>query len=174
MTAARILPFRHPSQMDLLQVSGGGARSPRGTFLIITIGTAVSRPPGDANQAAGAEAALRLQQSQSRNSTMTTDDHSGARRRHARQQAWRQRNPAKYRAHQRTQRARRKGLLQPGPCEVCGAEIAEGHHDDYGQPLAVRWLCRRHHREWHRENVACVPLIDDAPSVVPGDDEGEL
>ncbi len=102
---------------------------------------------------------------------MTADYHSGARSPHARQQAWRQRNPIKYRAHQRTHRARRKGLLQPGPCEVCGNPQTEGHHDDYGRPLAVRWLCRRHHRVWHRENEAIVPFVCDAPSIVPGDDE---
>lgn len=35
------------------------------------------------------------------------------------------------------------------PCEACGAELAEAHHDDYGRPLSVRWLCRPHHREHH-------------------------
>lgn len=34
-------------------------------------------------------------------------------------------------------------------CEVCGV-AAEAHHDDYSKPLEVRWLCFRHHREWHK------------------------
>lgn len=38
------------------------------------------------------------------------------------------------------------------PCEVCGSEddIAR-HHDDYSKPLEVRFLCRKHHGEVHRQ-----------------------
>lgn len=46
-------------------------------------------------------------------------------------------------------RARAAGTLRRNPCEVCGAPKAEAHHDDYAQPLAVRWLCRTCHRQWH-------------------------
>ena len=42
----------------------------------------------------------------------------------------------------------RRGLIQRQGGEVCGAR-AEMHHDDYDQPLAVRWLCRRHHLAHH-------------------------
>lgn len=35
------------------------------------------------------------------------------------------------------------------PCEVCASPKVDAHHDDYAAPLAVRWLCRRHHRELH-------------------------
>ena len=38
------------------------------------------------------------------------------------------------------------------PCEVCGAEKSEAHHDDYEKPLEVRWLCRKHHREHHAKD----------------------
>jgi len=41
------------------------------------------------------------------------------------------------------------GDLVRQPCEVCGAEPADGHHDDYAKPLEVRWLCRAHHRQHH-------------------------
>lgn len=41
------------------------------------------------------------------------------------------------------------GLLVRQPCEVCGAVEVEAHHDDYAQPLVVRWLCRKHHDAEH-------------------------
>ena len=43
----------------------------------------------------------------------------------------------------------RDNHLERQPCEVCGAK-AEAHHDDYDKPLEVRWLCFKHHREWHK------------------------
>nr|DAD85891.1 MAG TPA: hypothetical protein [Siphoviridae sp. ctGdK3] len=30
-------------------------------------------------------------------------------------------------------------------------ENLEAHHDDYSKPLQVRWLCRRHHKQLHKE-----------------------
>lgn len=45
--------------------------------------------------------------------------------------------------------ALRRGELRKEPCEVCGALRVDGHHDDYSRPLAVRWLCRQHHRDHH-------------------------
>lgn len=41
--------------------------------------------------------------------------------------------------------------LERKPCEVCGAEKAEAHHEDYTKPLDVNWLCKRHHAERHTE-----------------------
>lgn len=46
--------------------------------------------------------------------------------------------------------AQRRGALVPKPCEVCGSEHVEKHHDDYARPLVVRWLCRAHHRALHK------------------------
>jgi hypothetical protein len=48
----------------------------------------------------------------------------------------------------------RRGKIVPQPCEVCGSLDTQKHHDDYGKPLAVRWFCEQHHRQWHRHNVA--------------------
>jgi hypothetical protein len=44
------------------------------------------------------------------------------------------------------------GAIVREPCEACGAEKADGHHDDYAHPLTVRWLCRRCHKAWHAAN----------------------
>lgn len=43
-------------------------------------------------------------------------------------------------------------VLKRMPCEVCGNEKVEAHHDDYAKPLNVRWLCQAHHKQWHRDN----------------------
>lgn len=47
----------------------------------------------------------------------------------------------------------RSGRLIPQGCEICGKK-ADAHHDDYGRPLNVRWLCRPHHRRFHNEQNA--------------------
>ena len=44
----------------------------------------------------------------------------------------------------------RRGKLLPEPCSVCHDPSAQKHHDDYGKPLLVRWLCRVCHREHRR------------------------
>jgi hypothetical protein len=58
------------------------------------------------------------------------------------------------RAHNLVEKAVAKGILVPRPCEVCGNPKAQAHHDDYQQPLQVRWLCKKHHHEWHKHNSA--------------------
>lgn len=58
-------------------------------------------------------------------------------------------NPEQKRAWNKTAAAIRRGKLIPGPCERCGATPAQAHHDDYAEPLVVRWLCRPHHEELH-------------------------
>lgn len=55
-------------------------------------------------------------------------------------------------AHTKTHDAIAKRIIFKQPCEICGEEKAEAHHDDYNKPLDVRWLCKKHHAEWHRNN----------------------
>ena len=68
---------------------------------------------------------------------------------------------------------KRGELVKPERCEGCGAGgvqangkrvRVEAHHDDYNHPLQVRWLCRRCHCKWHRENVAVEKLPVSMPS----------
>ena len=66
-----------------------------------------------------------------------------------RKRRYRSKNPERHAAHLAMRNAIRSGLLVPLPCEVCGNEKVEGHHDDYGAPLSVRWLCKRHHLQAH-------------------------
>ena len=71
---------------------------------------------------------------------------------HAAQQRWSRANRHKTRAQLQARRAILSGKLTRGPCEVCGTtQDIHAHHDDYGRPLAVRWLCMKHHREAHRQ-----------------------
>lgn len=58
--------------------------------------------------------------------------------------------PDRFTARALVAQAVRSGSLVRMPCEVCGAERAEGHHADYSKPLDVRWLCRLHHLAEHR------------------------
>lgn len=46
----------------------------------------------------------------------------------------------------------KRGLLTEQPCEGCGGEEVEIHHDDYSKPLQVRWMCRKCHLAHHREH----------------------
>ncbi len=55
-------------------------------------------------------------------------------------------------ARSTTNNAIASGILFRKPCEVCGINMnVEAHHDDYTQPLNVKWLCIKHHKELHRK-----------------------
>jgi len=50
-----------------------------------------------------------------------------------------------------TYKAIKNGYLVRQACEKCSAtENVDAHHDDYMKPLDVRWLCRKHHAEHHK------------------------
>jgi len=67
------------------------------------------------------------------------------------------------RAHDLVEKAVARGELKRAEhCECCGKKpdpFADGrsavqaHHDDYNEPLAVRWLCQPCHHEWHKHNA---------------------
>ncbi len=56
-------------------------------------------------------------------------------------------NPERKRAANAVNNAIRDGRMKkPKFCERCGAGgRLEGHHEDYGKPLSVEWLCKKCH-----------------------------
>ena len=63
---------------------------------------------------------------------------------------WIERNKAKRDAHNALSNAIKRGKLSPLPCIVCGSPHVHGHHVSYDLPLAVSWLCPKHHSETHK------------------------
>lgn len=65
----------------------------------------------------------------------------------------------KVRARKALNHAVAAGKIIPQPCEKCGKEKAQGHHDDYSKPLSVRWWCAKchskHHNQKHSITKAC-------------------
>lgn len=66
--------------------------------------------------------------------------------------------------------ARRNGVAIPKSdvCEECGgpptgAHGLHGHHDDYNEPLKLRWLCVKCHRGWHGRNCAKPMPLESLP-----------
>jgi hypothetical protein len=70
------------------------------------------------------------------------------------QQRWAERNPLARWAHVALRSAIKRGLLNPQPCQVCGAEDVDGQHHDYNRPIDVVWLCRKHHKALHKRRAA--------------------
>jgi hypothetical protein len=58
---------------------------------------------------------------------------------------------ARRRAELAVQTAIYSGALRRQPCEICGRAQADAHHDDYAQPLSIRWLCRSDHKKHHHQ-----------------------
>ena len=55
----------------------------------------------------------------------------------------------KHKARVAAYKAIRIGKVTRQPCESCGSESAQMHHDDYSRPLDIKWLCRRCHERQH-------------------------
>lgn len=67
----------------------------------------------------------------------------------------RKKYPLKHKARNAVWFAVQSGkLTRPTTCSNCNTAHPriEAHHDDYAQPLLVRWFCPPCHREWHRQN----------------------
>ncbi len=57
----------------------------------------------------------------------------------------------KVRARNIVSYAIRKGVLIRGCCAVCRRPKAQAHHENYNNPFAIVWLCKKHHMERHRK-----------------------
>ena len=64
---------------------------------------------------------------------------------------WHRYDETKRQAHAAVKYAVATGrLVKADACEDCGATVRlHGHHDDYSQPLVVRWLCPLCHKAAH-------------------------
>lgn len=78
----------------------------------------------------------------------------------ARHKRYYEKNRAKCLAEHRVNNWIKRGYIKKQPCEICGAEPAHAHHDDYTRPLLVRWLCPVHHSEWHHKNTPKTGPVD--------------
>lgn len=61
-------------------------------------------------------------------------------------------------ASRAVQHAVRTGKLVRTGCEECGKSPVQGHHNDYSEPLKVRWLCAMHHRWVHMPGMVMAGL----------------
>jgi excisionase family DNA binding protein len=57
------------------------------------------------------------------------------------------------RCRQRTLQLLTSRRLARRPCEACGAEPVQAHHENYRRPDHVRWLCRRCHDAVHHRGA---------------------
>lgn len=70
-----------------------------------------------------------------------------------RQRNYRKNNQEKESCRQKTIRAVKNGKITKTACIICGDVNVEAHHDDYTNPLDVKWMCKKHHLEMHRAKL---------------------
>lgn len=61
--------------------------------------------------------------------------------------------PDRVAARNATGSAIRRGKLIKGTCELCGRNDTQAHHDNYADPLKVRWLCPMCHGKLHKRST---------------------
>ena len=65
-------------------------------------------------------------------------------------QIQKQRYPDRIKAREAAAYAVKSGKIPKRACEICGNPNVQLHHDDYSRPLEIRFLCVKHHREYHQ------------------------
>jgi hypothetical protein len=62
-----------------------------------------------------------------------------------------------------------KGQIKKDKCEMCSEKKdILAHHDDYTEPLNIKWLCRKHHSSWHKKNGSPVKIFMEFKSAQKG------
>lgn len=58
---------------------------------------------------------------------------------------------------------KRSGIIEKTPCEICNELDVEAHHDSYEFDKfdKIRWLCKKHHKEWHKKNTPLMPTKEE-------------
>ena len=64
-------------------------------------------------------------------------------------QKWRKNNSEAYKAHWIVANAIRYGKLKKESCVICENPRTHAHHDNYSEPLKIKWLCSKCHRAHH-------------------------
>ena len=75
-------------------------------------------------------------------------------------QEGRTRNPERHHARLAVKNALRSRLIFREPCSVCGSQKSQAHHEDYSQPLEVKWFCAQHHADIHVEKRNKAIFVD--------------
>ena len=81
-------------------------------------------------------------------------DPANRERRNAQMRGYAQQHKDRHTARRRLRSAIESGQVNRLPCEVCGTLETHGHHVAYDLPLAVTWLCQKHHQQLHAEAKA--------------------
>ena len=74
-------------------------------------------------------------------------------------------SPEKRKARGLLQSAVRRGKIKRMPCEKCGKQKTDAHHEDYSKPYEVQWLCRKHHMGRHRMPVD-TPITEETARLI--------
>jgi len=54
---------------------------------------------------------------------------------------------------QKTKLLIKDGRIKPRNCNICGSKKTIIHHEDYGNPFDIVWLCEEHHKAYHQGKI---------------------
>lgn len=60
----------------------------------------------------------------------------------------------RHKVRTKTKELVKEGKIKKKPCHICGCKEVIAHHEDYGNPFDIVWLCEIHHKEYHQGKIA--------------------